>query len=166
MTSPCVLSLLGLALLGQVPGEVAGWIMPPKVPGIACAGWVRLKPCARYAWPPRLVRLSWYLAASWPPVLLRSLVLWGLWVRSEGWGPAWLPLVPWGLWFWQGVGCRLAGAEQAGTVVLGGVGAVAGPAAAASGLSGAGVEPAAVGHTGPELSRAGLPRLCAERCDG
>ena len=99
-----VLSLFGLALLGQVPGEIAGWIIPPQVPGLACAGCVRPKPGVRYAWPQRLARLGWYLAESWPPVLLRSLVLWGLWVRSGGWGPAWLRLVPWGLWLWQGLG--------------------------------------------------------------
>ena len=99
-----VLSLFGLALLGQVPGEVAGWVMPPRVAGMARAGRVRLRPRAPCAGPGPWAALGWYLAESWPPVLLRSLLLWGLWARSGGWGPAWLRLVPWGLWFWQGLG--------------------------------------------------------------
>ena len=42
-----VLSVLGLALLGQMPGEAAGWLVPPAVPG---AG-VRLRHAALGAVP-------------------------------------------------------------------------------------------------------------------
>ncbi len=99
-----VLSLLGLALLGQVPVEVVGWVMPPRVVGNERADRVRLRLREQCAGPGHWAALGWYLAESWPPVLLRSLVLWGLWVRSGEWGPAWLRLVPWGLWLWQGLG--------------------------------------------------------------
>ena len=37
-------------------------------------------------------------------MLVRGLLLWGLWAWSGGWGPAWLRLVPWGLWLWRGLG--------------------------------------------------------------
>ena len=99
-----VLSLFGLVVLGQVPGEVAGWVLPPKVPRMACAGWVRSKSCVCDEWPQHLARLGWYLAESWRPVLVRSVLLWGLWVWSGCWGPVWLRLVPWALWLWRGVG--------------------------------------------------------------
>ena len=100
-----VLSVLGLALLGQMPGEAAGWLVQPAVPG----GGVRLRPPPRVRCPAagvvsHLAALGRYLAESWPPVLLRSLLLWGLWAGSGSWGPAWLRLVPWGLWLWRGWG--------------------------------------------------------------
>ncbi len=93
-----VLSLLGLALLGQVPAEVAGWLVLPAV----AAGRVRGRParwgCAQWR------ALGDYLLQSWRPVLLRSLLLWGLWAWSGEWGWSWLRLVPWALWLWRGVG--------------------------------------------------------------
>jgi len=100
-----VLSVLGLALLGQMPAEAAGWLIQPAAGGPAArqrtAG-VRVR---RPGWPRKqLAVLGRYLAASWPPVLLRSLLVWGLWVWSGGWGPAWLRLVPWGWWLWRGLG--------------------------------------------------------------
>ena len=100
-----VLSVLGLALLGQMPGEAAGWLVQPAVPG----GGVRLRQppsvrCRRPGWSSHLAALGWYLAESWPPVLLRSLLLWGLWAWSGQWGWSWLRLVPWALWLWRGVG--------------------------------------------------------------
>ncbi len=69
-----VFSLLGLAVPGKVPGEIGGWLLRP------------------------LEAMVRYLAQSWRPVLVRSLVLRGLWAWSERWGPAWLRLVPWALW--------------------------------------------------------------------
>ncbi len=95
------LGLLGLALLGQVPGEVGGWLLRPVAAssvgqerraepgGSGCASWQVL---------------GCYLLQSWPPVALRSLLLWGLWEWSGRWGPAWLRLVPWVLWLWRGFG--------------------------------------------------------------
>ena len=104
-----VLSLIGLALLGQTPGEVAGWwVAPPAV--LAGQVWA-VSPSERrsYAlwrrrWGAHLAALGRFLLASWPPVLLRSLLLWGLWEWSGRWGPSWLRLLPWGLWLWQGLG--------------------------------------------------------------
>jgi len=98
-----VLSLLGLALLGQVPAEVAGWLVPPAV----AAGRVRpgrLRGSQAGCWCAHWRALSDYLLQSWRPVLLRGLLLWGLWAWSGGWGPAWLRLVPWVLWLWRGLG--------------------------------------------------------------
>ena len=103
-----VLSLLGLALLGQVPAEVAGWLVLPTV----AAGRVRGSPARWGCAHPGLRaagRAGWralgdYLLQSWRPVLLRSLLLWGLWAWSGEWGWSWLRLVPWALWLWRGVG--------------------------------------------------------------
>jgi hypothetical protein len=104
-----VLSLLGLALLGQTPGEVAGWWVAP--PAVAAGLVWRVPLDARwwYAgwrrhWGASQAALGRYLVASWPPVLLRSLALWGLWEWSGRWGPSWLRLLPWVLWLWQGLG--------------------------------------------------------------
>jgi hypothetical protein len=100
-----VLSVLGLALLGQMPGEAAGWLVQPAVPG----GGVRLRPPPQVrfrpaGWSSHLAVLGRYLAETWPPVLLRSLLLWGLWAVSGQWGWSWLRLVPWALWLWRGMG--------------------------------------------------------------
>ena len=48
-----VLSVLGLALLGQMPGEVAGWLVQPAVPGgwgAAAAGAVGAVPAVGVVW--------------------------------------------------------------------------------------------------------------------
>ena len=108
-----VLSLLGLALLGQVPAEVAGWLVPPAIPLVqGRARRVRGSPARRGCTHPgrrAAGRAGWralgdYLLQSWRPVLLRSLLVWGLWVWSGYWGPAWLRLAPWGWWLWRGLG--------------------------------------------------------------
>jgi len=98
-----VLSVLGLALLGQLPGEAAGWLVQPVVPGtrLRQPPWVRYR---RPGWSVQVAALGQYLAASWRPVLLRSLLLWALWAWSGQWGWPWLRLVPWALWLWRGVG--------------------------------------------------------------
>jgi transposase-like protein len=100
-----VLSVLGLALLGQMPREAAGWLVQPAVPGAGVR--LRQPPWVRYrrpGWSSHLAALGQYLAASWSPVLLRSLLLWGLWAWSGQLGWSWLRLVPWALWLWRGVG--------------------------------------------------------------
>jgi len=117
-----VLSLLGLALLGQVPAEVAGWLVAPAV----AAGRHRSRPPRWGCAPPGRRAagraLGDYLLQSWRPVLLRSLLLWGLWAWSGGWGPAWLRLVPWGLWLWRGAGVRWPGLRRQAAWVWGAAG--------------------------------------------
>jgi len=103
-----VLSLLGLALLGQAPAEVAGWLVTPA----AAVGRARSRPLRwRHVVPGRRAasKASWwalgqYLQRSWRPVLLRSLLLWGLWAWSGRWGPVWVCLTPGVLWLWRGAG--------------------------------------------------------------
>jgi transposase-like protein len=75
-----------------VPGAGVRLRQPP---------WVRYR---RPGWSSHLAALGQYLAASWSPVLLRSLLLWGLWAWSGQLGWSWLRLVPWALWLWRGVG--------------------------------------------------------------
>jgi hypothetical protein len=88
------ISFLGLALLGQVPVEVAGWQEAVAVAPVWV--WVgRARPTAAGCGWAHWRVLQDYLLHSWPPVLLRSLAVWGLWAVSGGWGPAWLRLAPW-----------------------------------------------------------------------
>ena len=96
-----VLSILGLALVGQAPEEVAGWLIQPAAGQAGRRRTVWL--CVwRVRWPGRQVAaLGQYLAVSWPPVLLRSLAVWGLWAWSGEGGPAWVRLAPWVLWLWR-----------------------------------------------------------------
>ena len=107
-----VLSVIGLAVLGHVPGEAAGWIIRPRVAG----GLVRVRRSGAAvlvgATGSHLAAAGRYLAQSWRSVLLRSLLLWGLWALSGGWGPAWLRLVPWGVWLWRGAGVGWPGLRQ------------------------------------------------------
>ena len=105
-----VISLLGLAVLGQVPGEVGGWLLRPVMPGSVGQGRRRAEPgwCGRASW----LALVCYLGQSWRPVLVRSLLLWGLWAWSGRWGPAWLRLVPWALWLWRGFGVGWPGLRR------------------------------------------------------
>ena len=51
-----------------------------------------------------MAALGHCLAVSWPPVLLRSLLLWRLWAWSGQWGWPWLRLAPWAWWLWRGAG--------------------------------------------------------------
>jgi hypothetical protein len=98
-----ILSLLGLALVGQMPDGAAGWLLQPGV----AAGMARAERCRGGQgcdWGVRLRAMGRYLGEQWQAALLRSLILTGLWVWSGGWGPAWLRLVPWGLWIWRGLG--------------------------------------------------------------
>lgn len=111
-----VLSLLGLALLGQAPAEVAGWLVTPT----GAAGWSRSRPRrGGYASAGRQAagKAGWralgdYLLRSWRPVLLRSVLLWGLWAWSGGWGPVWVCLAPWGLWLWRCAGIGWPGLQH------------------------------------------------------
>ena len=108
-----VVSLLGLALLGQVPETAAGWLLPPALwAGSGRAGRRRSTGWADGCAALRAV--GWQLAESWRPMLLRSLVLWGLWAGSGGWGPAGLRWLPWVLWLWRGLAAGWPGLQQVG----------------------------------------------------
>ncbi len=69
-----VLSVLGLALLGQAPVEVAGWIIKPTV---YAERWERKQQRGSGHWLRSLREwlsaVGSYLVQSWQPVLLRSL---------------------------------------------------------------------------------------------
>jgi len=110
-----VLSILGLALVGQLPEAAAGWLIQPAARVTRGRRrhpvfWLCVQ---RGRWPgSQWAALGHYLTVSWPPVLLRSLAVWGLWAWSGGRGPAWLRLVPWGLWLWRGVGVGWPGLRQ------------------------------------------------------
>ncbi len=91
-----LLSLLTLALLGQLPASQAGWVTcPPRL-----AGWPLHTPArrARVVAPLLRARLrccGHYLRHGWRTPLARSLLLAGLWLASGRQGPGWVVLVPW-----------------------------------------------------------------------
>jgi hypothetical protein len=98
-----IVSIIALALLGQVVAEQAGWVLG----GVGAEVVGRRKGCARGG----CVRASSGQAGLWLQwvqsgqiALLRSLLLWGLWSWSGQMGPAWLRLWPWALWLWRSVG--------------------------------------------------------------
>ncbi len=105
-----VVSLLGLALLGQLPGEIGGWVLRPAALGVAgpVRQAARCGACGGVRWQ----ALGCYLLQSWRPVALHSLLLWGLWEGSGRWGPAWLRLVPWVLWLWRGLAVGWPGLQR------------------------------------------------------
>jgi transposase-like protein len=115
-----VLSVLGLALLGQAPAEAAGWIIKPTV---YAERWERKEQRGSGNWPRSL--LAWlnavgsYLVQSWQPVLLRSVLLWALWAGSGVRAGGWVGLVPWLSWVWRGLAVGWPGLRR--SVVWGGI---------------------------------------------
>jgi len=99
-----VLSILVLAVLGQMPESQAGWLTcPPQVvvvPGGQRYGRRHSPRCDGVH--PGAGR--WSLSHTWHIPLLRSLLLGGLWHLSGREGPAWVSLIPWVQWLWQGGG--------------------------------------------------------------
>jgi transposase-like protein len=98
-----IVSIIGMALLGQVVTEQAGWVLG----GAGSEVVPRRMRCARE----QRVRVSSGRAGLWLQLvqsgqiaLVRSLLLWGLWWWSGAAGPAWLRLWPWLIWLWRGVG--------------------------------------------------------------
>lgn len=97
-----LISVLILALLGQPPDSQIGWLIGQ--PGLtrwsksrftATGQAVDLNHCQDALWH--------YLADSWLPPCLRSLLLMGLWsVTGHRW-PAILVAWPWLVWLWQGL---------------------------------------------------------------
>lgn len=98
-------SLLVLAVAGHVPEGAGGWVACP--PQVVMAPEGRRRRPGKGLWgggvhPGAVCRQ--YLSRSWPIPLLRSLLLGGLWHLSGQRGPAWVSLLPWGQWLWQGSG--------------------------------------------------------------
>jgi transposase-like protein len=97
-----LISVLTLALLGQMPDSQAGWLTtPPRLPSLPTtfARWKRQPaPLSVHA---RLRSLWQYVVRSWPQTFLRSLLLAVLWSLSGGQGPVLLVGWPWLLWLWQ-----------------------------------------------------------------
>ena len=101
-----VLSIVVLALLGRMPESQAGWITcPPQVVMVTGAGRRRPRRGMGRQASHRHRRIPWrHVTHTWHIPLLRSLLLWGLWALSGQVGPAWVRLVPWGVWLWQSSG--------------------------------------------------------------
>jgi transposase-like protein len=98
-----IFSVLVLVLAGRVPDSQGGWITcPPQavivVPARRGRG-CKERPGRRHdggCW------LHLFHTCSIP--LMRSLLLWAFWHLSGPVGPAWVGMVPLGLWLWQRVG--------------------------------------------------------------
>lgn len=99
-----LVSILVLALLGQIPDSQAGWLtVPPRLPGLPTTIVCRKRQRSPLSVHARLRSLWRYVVRSWPQAFLRSLLLGVLWSLSGRRGPI-LLLVgwPWVLWLWQG----------------------------------------------------------------
>jgi len=100
-----VFSLLVLAIVGRVPDSQAGWITcPAQVVMVAPEGRRQQYSHLGRGRADRGAACWRTLLRTWHIPFLRSLLLWGLWYLSGQQGPAWVSLVPWGLWLWQRAG--------------------------------------------------------------
>jgi hypothetical protein len=126
-----VLSVLGLALLGQMPGEAAGWLVQPAVPG----GGVRLRPPPRV----RFRRPGWSSTSGCAGAVPGRDLAAGIAAQSAAMGvmggerPVGLVLAApgaVGVVAMAGHGDRVAELAPAGSLGVGGAGTVAGPEAA------------------------------------
>jgi hypothetical protein len=100
-----VFSLLVLAIVGRVPDSQAGWITcPAQVVMVAPEGWRQRYSHLGRGRVEHGAACRWPLWRTWRIPFLRSLLLWGLWYLSGRQGPAWVSLVPWGVWLWQRAG--------------------------------------------------------------
>jgi hypothetical protein len=98
-----VLSLLVLAMVGRVPDSQGGWLTcpPQAVIGVPAH---RRRGCTEWLEQRHDASCWLHLFCTWYLPLIRSLLLWGLWHLSGQVGPAWVRMVPLGLWLWQRVG--------------------------------------------------------------
>ena len=97
-----VLSLLALALLGQVPDSQAGWMTcPPHMVSIARVQARRRPGYPRLSLYDRLHGVWRYGSGSWSQPFLRSLLLATLWFLSGCRGAVVVIGWPWLLWLWQ-----------------------------------------------------------------
>ena len=97
-----LVSILTLALLGQIPDSQAGWLtVPPRLPSLPRAFACRKRQCSPLSVPTRLRSLWQYMVRSWHQAFVRSLLLAVLWSLSGRPGPILLVGWPWLLWLWQ-----------------------------------------------------------------
>jgi transposase-like protein len=97
-----LVSILTLALLGQIPDSQAGWLTaPPRVPSLPTTFACRKRERYPLGVHARLRSLWQYVVRSWPQAFLRSLLLAVLWSLSGRQGPVLLVGWPWLLWLWQ-----------------------------------------------------------------
>jgi transposase-like protein len=98
-----VLSLLVLAMVGRVPDSQGGWLTCPPQAMIGVPAH-RRRGCKERLDQGRDASYWLHLSHTWPILLVRSLLLWGLWHLSGQVGPVWVRMVPWVLGLGQGVG--------------------------------------------------------------
>jgi transposase-like protein/DNA-directed RNA polymerase subunit RPC12/RpoP len=97
-----LVSILTLALLGQIPDSQAGWLTtPPRLPGLPTTIACRKRQRSPLSVHARLRSLWQYVVRSWPQAFLRSLLLAVLWSLSGRQGPVLVVGWPWLLWLWQ-----------------------------------------------------------------
>ena len=98
-----VLSLLVLAVVGRMPDSQGGWLTcpPQAVIGVPAR---RGRGCKERLDQRHDGRCWLHLLYTWYIPLIRSLLLWVFWHLSGPVGPAWVRMVPLGLWLWQRVG--------------------------------------------------------------
>jgi transposase-like protein len=97
-----ILSLLILALLGQMPDSQAVWLTsPPQLPSVPTHSVCRKRERSALSLHTRLRSLWPYLVHSWVQPVLRCLLLAVLWCLSGCQGPVVLIGWPWLLWLWQ-----------------------------------------------------------------
>ena len=98
-----IFSVLVLVLAGRVPDSQGGWITcPPQAVIVVPAR--RGRGCKESPGQRHDAGCWLHLFYTWYIPLMRSLLLWGFWHLSGPVGPAWVRMVPLGLWLWQRVG--------------------------------------------------------------
>ena len=106
-----IVSIIALAIMGQVVPEQAGWVLGD--PGPTGVLWRRERSRGGQAGTAVGLQMSWpRLVRSGQIALLRSLLWWGLWQLSGQVGPHWLWLWPWALWAWRSVGLAWPGVRR------------------------------------------------------
>ncbi len=98
-----VLSLLVLAMVGRVADSQGGWLTcPPQAVRVVPAH--RRRGCKEKPGQHHGATCWLHLFHTCSIPLMRSLLLWAFWHLSGPVGPAWVRMVPLGLWLWQRVG--------------------------------------------------------------
>ena len=108
-----LISILMLALLGQVPDSQSGWLTcPPRLPSLPTLCLGRKRTLSGPSLRVRLDSLWCYVTRSWPQPVLRSFLLALFWSLSGRQGSVLLMVWPWLLWLWQGIAVGWPGLSQ------------------------------------------------------